>query len=63
MDKEMQARIDAMDYEQLLRKNRFAPLGDPMMMGEVGDYFCKRLGEMRDKHPNPSQVSKDIGWG
>ena len=56
--------IDAMTYEQLLRKWRAAPIGDLMFQGESGDYFAKRMMEVRANTPNDVQVqaSKNIGW-
>ena len=57
-DKQKKA-IDEMTYEQMLSKWRFAPIGDPMFQGEVGDYFSKVMKQKRENH---SQVSKKIGW-
>lgn len=56
--------IDGASYEQLLRRWRFAPLGDPMFAGDTGDYY----GEvMAAKHKNVGDgehvaTSKRIGW-
>lgn len=57
--------IDNASYADLLRKNRFAPIGDPMCCGEIGDHFVKVLNEKKNKLPHDEQVriSKMIGWG
>ena len=62
---ECKAEIDAMSYEQLLSKVRFAPIGSPWFQGESGDYFLKHMNELRSqpggdlKH---TATSKNIGW-
>ncbi len=65
MTDEMKARIDAMTYEQLLAKWRFAPIGDPMFQGDTGDYYGKRMAEMRAEPGGNTRhvaASKHIGW-
>ena len=63
LTEEMKKQIDTMDYEQLLRKWRFAPVGDPMFQGEVGKYSAIRLAELRAKEPDGgAAASKRIGW-
>lgn len=51
-------------YEQLLRKNRFGPLGDEMFIGKLGEYFgeimAKKKAELTPKEQ--VQASKNIGW-
>jgi hypothetical protein len=37
--------IDNASYEELLRKWRFMPAGDPFFMGGVGGYYVKRMEE------------------
>jgi hypothetical protein len=54
-------KIDNMSLEELLRVWRFAPLGDPWMEGETGDYISKRMKELK-KQENFSLVSKRVGW-
>ena len=53
-----------MSYEDLLRKNRFAQIGDPFFQGEVGEYFMNRMKEIR--RPIGAAIntaaSKKIGW-
>lgn len=52
--------IDNMDYEQLLRQWRFSPSGDPWIQGETGEYWSKRMKEL--KGPDHTSISKKIGW-
>ena len=47
------AYIDSLSYEQLLSKWRFAPIGDPWFQGETGDYWGKRMKELRDSGAKP----------
>lgn len=60
---ENKVSIDARSYEGLLSHWRFAPAGDPWFEGETGDYWAKRMAEMR-AHDNAAHVaaSKWIGW-
>lgn len=56
--------IDKASYEDMLRKNRFAPVGDRMFTGDTGNYFMQVMAEKRDSL-NPGQkaeISKRIGW-
>lgn len=59
---ENKAHIDSLSYEQLLSRWRFAPLGDPWFQGETGDYWSKRMKELREAGTDHVQVSKNIGW-
>ena len=64
MDEKTKALIDAMTYEDLLRKWRFAPLGDPMFVGETGKYFAERMEQKRtEEGTDRVAVSKKVGWG
>lgn len=58
------ARIDAMDYKSLLRRWRFAPVGDPLLQGETGDYYSTVMRAKGDVIGHSAQVeaSKSIGW-
>jgi zona occludens toxin (predicted ATPase) len=60
----MKEIIDKMDYETMLGKWRYAPVGDPMFTGEVGDYFTKRMREFQDQKTDVEKVtaSKNVGW-
>ena len=59
---ENKAHIDSLSYEQLLSRWRFAPLGDPWFQGETGDYWSKRMKELREAGADHAQASKKIGW-
>jgi len=60
---ENKASIDKMDYEGLLHRWRNAPIGDPWFQGETGEYWGKRMKELREQGANHVQASKNIGWG
>jgi hypothetical protein len=55
------AYIDSLDYEELLRKWRFSPLGSEWFQGDTGMYWSQRMATMR---PNVDHVaiSQKIGW-
>jgi hypothetical protein len=53
--------IDSLSYESLLSHNRFAPVGDKWFQGETGDYWLKRMRELRDTVDHVA-ISKKIGW-
>ena len=60
---ENKAHIDAMSYEGLLSRWRNAPAGDAWFQGETGEYWGKRMAEMRDADPGGAvAASKRIGW-
>ena len=59
LDPDMKAAIDKLTQYQMAAKWRFAPPGDPMLMGTAGDYFVKRFKELGGMTP---QISKDLGW-
>jgi hypothetical protein len=60
----MRKWIDEASYEQLLSHWRFAPVGDPMFVGELGKYYKKVMFEKRDKLEvgQAARISKAIGW-
>ena len=63
LTEEYKKHIDAMSYETLLLHWRFAPPGDPWFQGETGDYWGKRMVELRAKaEANHVVVSKRLGW-
>lgn len=60
---EIKAKIDLMSYVELLRLWRFAPLGDPLFLGESGTYFKNRLLRLKAEDPDGAvAASKQIGW-
>jgi hypothetical protein len=58
----LKKRIDAMDYQEMLSKWRFASMGDPMFQGESGDYFAQVMREKREAGVDHVGASKSIGW-
>lgn len=56
------AWIDNASYETLLQRWRFAPVGDLMFTGDTGEYYAQVMKSKREAHPNPPQVSKNLGW-
>ena len=61
MNERIKQWIDAATYQDLLRKWRFASVGDPMFQGEIGEYYSKVMAEKR-KTANHIQASKNVGW-
>lgn len=60
---ENKAIIDRKNHYELLAKIRFAPIGEPWMQGETGEYWLKRRAELQ--HESPGQAvadSKALGW-
>jgi len=62
LTKENKKTIDDMSYESLLSKWRFSPGGDPWFQGETGQYWGKRMKELKDKGADHVGASKKIGW-
>lgn len=58
---ENKAHIDDLLYEDLLRRWRFAPAGDPWFQGETGQYWSKRMTEVRASGVDHVGASKRIG--
>lgn len=58
--------IDGQTYEALLRRWRFAPVGeDPWIMGETGAYWGERMRDLRAQPGGDERhvaASKAIGW-
>ena len=61
----MKEWIDKADYRSLLRKWRFAPVGDPFFQGDIGDYYSNVMARKRSEvgHEEAVRASKTIGWG
>lgn len=59
IDEKIKQKIDSMTKTEMATKWRFAPTGDPMLSGEAGAYFKKRMKELGGID---SQTSKNIGW-
>lgn len=64
MTEDQKKWIDNASFEDLLRKWRFAPAGDPFFQGECGDYYSKVMAEKKAEagHDASVQASKNIGW-
>ena len=64
MTDEQKRWIDNASPYQLLDKWRSAPAGDPLLQGDVGQYFSKVMAEKRSVDPAGwVQASKGLGWG
>jgi hypothetical protein len=63
MTPEQKAWIDSASYEDLLRRWRFAELGDPMFT-EGGEYYRDRMNDLGNEMTNEEKIaaSKRIGW-
>ncbi len=55
----LRAKIDQMSHTEMARKHRFAPVGDPMFQGRVGEYFAEHFKELGGM---TTAISKQIGW-
>lgn len=64
MSEEHKNWIDDATYEQLLRKWRHAPVGEPMFQGDTGVYYSTVMNEKRTAIGPiaASDASKRIGW-
>ena len=63
MNKEQKRWIDSASYEDLLRKWRFAPAGDPWFRDDTGDYYAKVMAQKRAADPEEGvRASKSIGF-
>ena len=60
---ENKAKIDRLSYTLLLGHVRFDPAGDPWFQGETGDYWGKRMRELREAGADHVGASKFLGWG
>ncbi len=60
---ELRKWIDEASYEELLYKWRYAPVGSPYFVGEVGDYYSKKMAERRSEigDAEAARVSKRLG--
>lgn len=63
-EEEMKAWIDSASYEELLRRWRFAPIGSPWFLGEVGKHFSNVMMDRRREVGDleHTRISKIIGW-
>ena len=62
MTPEQKEWIDKASYETLLCKWRFAPAGDVIFQGEIGECYSKVMSEKRAADPAGAvAASKNIG--
>ncbi len=59
LTQEIKDQIDTMSQYSMAHKWRFAKIGDPLLQGEVGDYFCESF---KNKGGMTPEISKDLGW-
>jgi hypothetical protein len=61
---QLKQQIDAMGYEELLRRWRFAKAGDPCFQGEMGTYYQQVIARKRVEVGEAAHTaaSKAIGW-
>jgi hypothetical protein len=57
------AHIDSLSYEGLLSHWRFATAGDSWFQGETGQYWSKRMAELKAQGADHVGASKRLGWG
>ena len=63
LTRELKGQIDELSYGELLRRWRFAPVGDAMFQGESGEYWRKRMSKLRRENPAEHvRASKALGW-
>ena len=62
LTQENKDHIDSLSYEELLSRWRFSPAGYPWFQGDTGDYWSKRMKELREKGADHVSASKTIGW-
>lgn len=64
LPEEVRAAIDAMTYEDLLRKWRFSDGQDPLFKGASGRYAGQVMRRMRNENPGlHAKASEAVGWG
>ncbi len=56
---EVKDKIDIMTLEELAYNWRFAPVGHPLLQGDVGKYFQSKFLELGGMTP---EISKRLGW-
>jgi len=61
---DMKRWIDEAEYEQLLRRWRNSPGGDPIFQGEIGQYYSRVMATKRAEVGDEGafMASKKIGW-
>lgn len=51
-------------YKDLLARNRFSPIGDPIFIGVIGQFFMEQMAMKKSELSAEEHVriSKQIGW-
>jgi hypothetical protein len=64
MKDSLKKTIDEMTYAEMLKENRFAPLGSELFMGETGLYFAEVMSEKENELADGERklICKTIGW-
>lgn len=65
LTKNNKKHIDSLTYYQLLARWRFSPAGDAWFEGETGEYWGKRMKELREAPGGQGthvSASKSLGW-
>ena len=64
LTEEMKTKIDIMSLREMLAKQRFASIGDPLFQGDIGEYFLKVMREKKSAISNDewSNISRSVGW-
>jgi len=65
LTQENKNHIDSLSYQELLQHRRSAPIGDKWFEGETGEYWLRRMKELRNKPEGEAEhvrASKEIGW-
>jgi len=62
LTQENKAHIDSLSYESLLSNWRYAPVGYPWFQGETGEYWKKRMQDLREQGVDHVTASKNVGW-
>jgi hypothetical protein len=59
MTPEEKQEIDSMSRYEMCYRWRFGKVGDPIFIGDTGQYFAERLDSLGGFTP---EISKQIGW-
>ena len=61
---QMKKWIDEAEYDALLTKWRFEPVGSPWFQGEIGKYYAEAMARKRAETHSDELVSasKRVGW-
>ncbi len=60
MDNDLKKQIDEMSHYEMCRVWRFAETENPLLQGNVGEYFTERLFHYYGGFT--PEISKSLGW-